>query len=121
MGSADSIDEIFDASLQCLAEGLRVERSSILLLDSTGVMRFRAWAGLSDEYRAAVEGHSPWPADAEAPQPVLVPDVCADAELVSLLPVLDREGVRACAFIPLTLRGRLVGKFMLYYAEPHSF
>ncbi|MCK9496625.1 MAG: ATP-binding protein, partial [Dehalococcoidia bacterium] len=57
----------------------------------------------------------------DAPQPVLVPDVCADAELVSLLPVLDREGVRACAFIPLTLRGRLVGKFMLYYAEPHSF
>ena len=26
----------------------------------TGVMRFQAWRGLSDEYRARTEGHSPW-------------------------------------------------------------
>ena len=121
VATADALDDIFDASLQCLADGLLVERSSILLLDDAAVMRFRAWRGLSEEYRAAVEGHNPWPVDAIDPEPVLVPDVDADPDLVGLLPVLRGEDIRAAAFIPLTAAGRLIGKFMLYYREPHEF
>ncbi len=121
VATADALDEIFDASLQCLADGLLVDRSSILLLDDAAVMRFRAWRGLSKDYRGAVEGHNPWPVDAIDPEPVLVPEVDADPDLVALLPVLRGEGIRAAAFIPLTVAGRLIGKFMLYYREPHEF
>ena len=31
------------------------------------------------------------------------------------------EGIRALGFIPLVYHGRLLGKFMLYYARPHRF
>jgi two-component sensor histidine kinase len=31
------------------------------------------------------------------------------------------EGIRALAFIPLTARGELVGKFMTYYGDRHAF
>jgi hypothetical protein len=55
-----TVQEIYGAALDALAEGLGVSRSSILLFDRDGVMRFRAHHGLSDAYRAAVEGHTPW-------------------------------------------------------------
>jgi hypothetical protein len=51
------------------------DRASILVFDHAGVMRFKAWRGISDEYRTAVEGHSPWTRESRHPQPVLVRDV----------------------------------------------
>ena len=51
------------------------DRAAVLLRDDGDVMRFQAWRGLSDEYRAQTEGHSPWAPDAADPWPVLVADV----------------------------------------------
>lgn len=121
VASAREPAEIFEAALNALAASLDVERASVLLFDAQGVMRFRAWRGLSGEYRAAVDGHSPWVPDTKDAAPVLVEDVHADPELESLRPTFDQEGIRALAFIPLALGTHLLGKFMLYYAEPHAF
>jgi PAS domain S-box-containing protein len=113
--------EIYDAALEAIIASLGCERASILLFDDTGVMRFEAWRGLSDGYRAAVEGHSPWTADAKDPEPIRVHDVGA-ADLPSdLRSVVKAEGIEALAFIPLVTRGRLIGKFMIYYGTPHRF
>ena len=60
VAAATSLDEIYGAALDCLTAALAVSKSSILLFDDGGVMRFRAWRDLSGEYRAAVDGHSPW-------------------------------------------------------------
>src|SRR5689334_20447156 len=57
---AETLDQVYEAALDGIASALEVERASILLFDSDGVLRFRAWRGLSDAYRAAVEGHTPW-------------------------------------------------------------
>ncbi|HXH22245.1 MAG TPA: PAS domain S-box protein [Dehalococcoidia bacterium] len=114
-------EEIYESALHCLSESLDVTRSSIVLFDPDGVMRFKAWRGLSDGYRRAVEGHTPWSPDAVDPQPVLVPDVLLEPSLSSFLPVIQHEGIRALAFIPLTIGDRLLGKFMLYYPAPHDF
>jgi signal transduction histidine kinase/CheY-like chemotaxis protein len=84
-------------------------------------MRFRAWRGLSSTYRAAVEGHSPWAADVIAPEPLVVPDALAAPVLAAHASLFRAEGIAALAFIPLVTRGRLLGKFMLYYDEPHPF
>jgi signal transduction histidine kinase len=35
--------------------------------------------------------------------------------------VVAREGIRALAFIPLVAESELLGKFMVYYDEPHVF
>jgi signal transduction histidine kinase len=118
---AAALDEIYREALDGLARCLGVERASILLIDPDGVMRFKAWRGLSDDYRRAVEGHSPWTRETPDPQPILVPDAERDEHLAALLPVLRAESVRALAFIPLLDERRLLGKFMLYYEQPHAF
>jgi len=115
-----TVEEICDIALQALADGLGLSRSSILLYDSDGVMRFAAWRGISAEYRCAVEGHSPWRPDTPNPEPLVVPDVTLEPSLAAFLPTIASERIAAMAFIPLVSLGRVIGKFMLYYDEPHA-
>ena len=72
LGRTRDLDDIYSAALDTLAECLEVSRASVLLFDPDGVMRFRAWRGLSSEYRAAVQGHSPWTPDSVDAVPLLV-------------------------------------------------
>jgi PAS domain S-box-containing protein len=115
-----TVDDIYDAALDALAAGLGVERSSILLFDPDGVMRFKAFRGLSEAYRRAVEGHTPWRPDSPDPQPIVVTDVRQDASLASYEPVFQDEGIVGMTFIPLVSLERVIGKFMLYYATPRT-
>ena len=117
---AGQAEEIFAAALDAILPALKTERAAVLVYDGEGVMRFRAWRGLSDDYRRQVEGHSPWARDAREPQPVLVPDVHADAELTGYVPLFRKERIGALGFIPLVSGGRLLGKFMVYYDRPRA-
>jgi PAS domain S-box-containing protein len=119
VNQARALPDIYEAALSAIKRCLKAERSSILFLDSDGVMRFKAWAGLSDEYRKAVEGHSPWPSDTRDPQPVCISDTSQAA--LELRPVFEHEGIKALAFIPITYEARLLGKFMVYYNQRHQF
>jgi PAS domain S-box-containing protein len=119
--AADQVEVVFDAALTAIEAALGTTRAAILLFDADGVMRFKASRHLSDNYRRAVEGHSPWPRDAVGPQPVLVTDVQTDASLQAFLPLFHEEGIGSLAFIPLVTRGRLVGKFMVYYGRAHHY
>ena len=118
IGRTDSVEEIYAVALDALSEGLGVSRASILLYDPDGAMRFKAWRGLSDAYRAAVEGHTPWRPDSPDPEPIVVPDVHHDPDLAAYLPTIEAEGIVAMTFVPLVIHGRVIGKFMLYRAEP---
>jgi PAS domain S-box-containing protein len=113
-----SVEDIYAVALDALESGLGVERASILLFEPDGVMRFKAYRGLSDAYRRAVEGHTPWRPDSPDPQPIWVPDVAADASLTEYRPVFAAEGIAAMAFVPLISLDRVIGKFMLYFAIP---
>ena len=119
--SVGSLRAVYDSALRGVQDALNVERASLLVFDATGTMRFVAWSGLSDTYRAAVDGHSPWSVTETAATPLLVSDVEQDTSLASYLPIFRRESIRALAFVPLQFETRLLGKFMLYYREPHTF
>ena len=119
--SAGSLQAVYDAALRGVQEALNIERASLLVFDASGTMRFVAWSGLSDAYRTAVDGHSPWSVDETAATPILVPDVEQDMSLAEYLPIFRRESVRGLAFVPLQFGKRLLGKFMLYSREPHAF
>jgi PAS domain S-box-containing protein len=118
---ARSVGEIAPEALDALDRTVRPDRSAVLLFDDEGVMRFRAWRGLSEAYREAVEGHSPWRPDTREPRSILVEDAAGDPELTELWPTIEAEGIRALAFVPLAARGRVLGKFMLYHDRPHAF
>jgi signal transduction histidine kinase/CheY-like chemotaxis protein len=121
VGRAHGPAEIHEAAVDAMLAATGASRVSLLVADAAGVMRFKAWRRLSDGYRAAVEGHSPWSAGDDDPSPVLVPDVLAEPGLDALRDVIAAEGIRAVAFIPLVYQRRLLGKFMLYYDTVHVF
>jgi PAS domain S-box-containing protein len=118
---ARGLEEVLEAALDALLEATGADRASVLLADEEGVLRFRAWRGLSDRYRAATEGHSPWPPGTADPQPVLVNDVARAGFEEELERVVRKEGIGALAFVPLLRGGRLLGKFMLYRDARHDW
>jgi len=118
---AESTDDIYEAALSAIIRALGCERASILLFDDTGSMKFVAWRGLSDGYRQAVEGHSPWARDVNDPEPISIGDIESTELDAPLRAVLKAERIAAIAFIPLVTKGALVGKFMAYYPAPHEF
>ena len=118
---AQSAPEIYDAALDAIGHALGCERASILLFDDAGVMKFVCWRGLSEQYRRAVEGHSPWTRDSKDPEPLTVDDIDAAELEAGLKATVKAEGIAALAFIPLTAQGRLAGKFMTYYDAAHAF
>lgn len=118
---AARLEDIFDAAMNGLMDAVSADRASVLLFDDEDVMRFRGWRGLSERYRHAVEGHSPWmPGDADA-TPITASDVMTDPALVDLRRTFIDEGIGALSFIPLVSANRVVGKFMVYYDQPHEF
>src|SRR5580765_3214159 len=72
---ARSLDQAYGAALDAISEMLGCSRASILRFDDGGRLRFVAWRGLSEQYRAAVEGHSPWKMGEEDPQPLYLADI----------------------------------------------
>jgi PAS domain S-box-containing protein len=118
---AVSLQEVYDAALDAILAALACERASILLFDASETMRFVGWRGLSDGYRCAVEGHSPWSRDDGNPRPVWFEDVGKSDISDALKETIARERIAAVAFIPILIGGRLAGKFMAYYDGPHRF
>ena len=118
---ARSFGDACDAALDAIREALGCERASILLFDDPGSMRFIAWRGLSDGYRRAVDGHSPWTRDTKDPLPICIENIDGADLDDALKATIKAEGIRALAFVPLFAKGELVGKFMTYCDTPRAF
>jgi PAS domain S-box-containing protein len=119
--NASSLPEAYEAAVVSVLEALQCDRAALLLLDGEGVMRFVAWHALSEAYRSAVEGHSPWRSDAAKPEPICIHDVSDSSLPDPLKHVVEAEGIRGLAFIPVILDNQIIGKFMSYYNIPHHF
>jgi PAS domain S-box-containing protein len=117
---ASSVTEVCDAAIESIFQCQSADRAAVLLTDAGGIMRFTAWRGLSDEYRRAVEGHSPWKSG-EAAQSIFIQDIENAGLDGQLLAVVKKEGIGALAFIPIICKDRLLGKFMVYFDAPHDF
>src|SRR5581483_4256312 len=73
-----------------------------------------------EQYRAAVEGHTPWTRDTRNPKPISIEDI-ETAEVDEALKQADRqEGIGSLHFIPLVLGSELIGKFLTDYHVPHA-
>ena len=106
IGRTERLEDIYEAALDALADGLNVARAAVLLFDPDGIMRFKAWRGLSDAYRAAVEGHTPWTPRSTGAEPIVVADVRQDASLAPYLPTMPRGTDRGDGVHPARGVGR---------------
>lgn len=118
---ARSVEEIYTSALDVITLTLRCDRASILLFDADGVMQFVAWRGLSDRYRTRLAGHTPWKPGDQDPPPIFVTDIQATDEPDWIKQEISGEGIVSLGFVPLTLEGRVIGKFMTYYADQKDF
>jgi GAF domain-containing protein len=118
---ANSVDEIYSAAMDAIESALDCDRSAILLFDAAGTMQFVAARGLSDPYRAAVTGHSPWKIDEKDAEPIAIADIALSSLDDQLKFTVLGEGICAVAFIPLVSDGALIGKFMAYFRETYTF
>jgi PAS domain S-box-containing protein len=114
---ARTVEEIYASALDVITLTLQCERASILLFDEDGVMQFVAWRGLSDRYRMRLAGHSPWKIGDQDPPPIYVTDIRDTDEPDWIKDEISREGIVSLGFVPLTLEGRVIGKFMTYYGQ----
>ena len=121
VANATSLEDVYEGALTCLHETLDVERAAVLVCNLEGIMQFVAWTGLSQNYREAATGHSPWPSGGTDVATIVVSDVRASPELAPWLPLFEREQIRALAFVPLCFGKELLGKFILCHSEPHVF
>ena len=116
-----TLPEAYEAALDAIIAAMGCDRASILLFDDGGVMRFAAWRGLSDGYRAAVEGHSPWERGTSEPRPICIHDIASNNDFSDAVKhTVMGEGIAGLLFVPLMADGKLVGKFMAYYDEAHG-
>jgi PAS domain S-box-containing protein len=118
---ADSRQAVYDAALDAVNGALGCERAAILLFDDSDAMTFVAWRGLSDGYRRAVDGHSPWTRDTKDPQPICIENVGIADLPETLKATAKAEGIGALTFVPLLAKGELIGKFMAYHDAPRLF
>jgi len=118
---ANSLPEVHEAAMDAIASALACDATAILLFDDAGIMQFVAARGLSEGYRAAVTGHSPWRVGDTDAAPIDIPDVATSKIDENLKATILGEGIRAIAFIPLVSDGALIGKFMAYFREPCRF
>ena len=117
----DDVEAVYHLALDAVKRGASSERAAILLYDADDKMHFKAWHGLSETYRAVVDGHSPWTRDAINPTPIAVNDTEADPAWEAYRPTFRAEGIRALAFVPLVWQRKLIGKFMLYRDDARPF
>jgi PAS domain S-box-containing protein len=120
-GRAGSPAEIGDAALDAIQAAVLADRASVLVFDEQGIMRFLAWRGLSDEYRRAVEGHSPWSRETQNPEALCIEDAVNDERMGSARAAIANEGIHSICFIPLVSMDKLIGKFAIYYDSAHWF
>ncbi|HEY8506901.1 MAG TPA: GAF domain-containing protein, partial [Steroidobacteraceae bacterium] len=117
---AGSINEVYEASLDAILSALPCDRASIHLFDEARAMRFVAWRDLSEPYRKAVEGKSPWSTEEDL-APICIDDIEKAGFDSQLKEIIRAEGIGAIGFFPLISSGRLIGKFMTYSNSPHVY
>jgi PAS domain S-box-containing protein len=132
---APTLEGLYGPVLDALCLRLGIGSAAILLLDRVDPgdpsaqgqgqengLRFKAWRGISDAYRAAVEGRpSPWGSSSASASPILIADVMREPSLADLHALLAAEGIAALAFVPLVHGRRVLGKFVLFHTRAHLF
>src|SRR2546430_1915216 len=95
--------EILDLGLDCLDRTVHPDRSSVLLYDLDGELRFKAWRNLSEEFRRKMEGHSPWARSEKKPEPLVLPDIAVAPGVDLFRATILAEGIRSAALLPIEI------------------
>ena len=120
LNRATTVGEVCDAALDAVQGVLKVNRGAILLADHGGAMRFCASRNISQEFRRSLDNFAPWPNGNGPPSRLMITDLLDQSEF-PLRQAALAEGLRSVGFIPIVLRDKLEGIFLVGYNSPHYF
>lgn len=115
---AETLTALYEKGLETIQSALNVDRAAILVIDAHGVMRFKTWRGVSDNYCRLVEAHPAWETDLSDLASNLVSTIDESTMNPQLQAVHRGEGIRALACIPLTIGSQLIGRLTAYFSQP---
>jgi PAS domain S-box-containing protein len=121
LNRAQAFEEIYTAAGEGILKALNAERYAILRFENDQKVHFKSWRNLSNAYRQKVDGHCPWRIDELNAQLLSYADVSKSNLSQELKETILGEGIHALLFVPLIGPARLLGKFMVYYDQPHTF
>ncbi|MFZ2874726.1 MAG: PAS domain S-box protein [Phycisphaerales bacterium] len=120
LAQAGDLDAAAHAVIRSIEGCTGCARTAILLHDAEGVCRFVGWKGISEGYRAEVEGHCPWAQGSHGATSIRIHDSQTDPMTRAYDELMARERVRSLAFIPISNETGVIGKLMLYGNEAGS-
>lgn len=122
---AQTIEEIFSATITGLQQVFDTEQLEISLFDEAGVSRFKVWQNLSENYIDLMTGYSPWLADTPSLSAILIDNIKNYSGNIhitqNLTSILNNEGIESLAWIPILQQGQLIGRLGIYYKNLHKF
>ena len=118
---ANRIEEIYEQSLTGIKGVLNANGAAISIFEEDGGTMFQVGKGISGQFMLSLAKYSPWLPSNSEPQPVLIPSVAESKELGEMQYDLLQEGIGSCAWIPLVSRGKLLGRFGVYYDKIRNF
>ncbi len=121
LNRAKSLKEVYEITARGASQLLNASRSSVLIFGPDRLVHFVAWQNLSENYRKMVDGHCPWHIDQIDAKPIFISDVEKSSLQEELKQAILDEGIHALGFFPLISPDHLLGKFMVYYDQPHEF
>lgn len=121
LATAKTAEEICQAAVQSLVSAMEANGAAILSFGDDGAPQVQDWRGVSGACREAVARHVPWRQGAHNSKPVFIREVASDEGLADCQEALEREQIRALAFIPMSLDTGVLGAFLLHYKDRHEF
>ena len=112
---SNDVDEICRYALDAVGLALGPDRCAVLLTDDDGPPRFRAWNGLSQEYRTALERWEEVAGRGYFEHRNVVLNAASDELPGPVREIIMREGIASGARHLIAHEGRLIGRLMLYW------
>jgi PAS domain S-box-containing protein len=116
---AESLDQIYEAALDAMFVSMKCDHAYILLFNDAEKMRHVAGRNVSDSYRKAIDGHSPWLPATIHPDPIWFPNVAISNLPARIKKAIRTEGIVSCGYVPLLSAEDLIGKFSICWDQPH--
>lgn len=117
INKAVSLESVYTAAASGIENVIGASKIAILTFSEDGSLHFEYSTGLTDEFRNASLEKCPLRTREKSAEPAFIDNVNETALLKDFLPDLKSEGIEAIAAFPLRNKGKLVGKFIVYFDE----
>ena len=121
MAQSNGLEDAYPYALESLGRAMGSARLALLLRDPDGVMRVKAWQGLSNLCRQSLEACPLTCRNDGDPNPSVVEDIAACSLPDPIKAVIREEGIGSVVFVPLVHAGRVLGEIMVCYDVARRF